>query len=231
MKWKISMALFIFALVMPWPSQVINTSLILNLVLAPAFFIAAIFCRSTWFIGSFPGVLLSLHLFMLAVNVGATRVILQGQGFSIKVVEALGSCIVENRPATGLLIYALLVMLRLIVSNKACENITNMAGKLNLEPECIASASLCVNFWREMNGYVVFVKNSVLAGILISLTNLLGGIAISTIMHGMELDAAFQSYSHLTVGIGIAALLQSLILELATGIFCFNAGKDRIDNR
>lgn len=219
MKNKVFILLFVIVLVLPWPSGAINALLGLNFFLAAALLLAAHFCKDIRFSRYFPGALLTIHLSMLAVNVNATRVILQGHGLSIRIIEYLGTAIVGNKPVWGLVLFSLIILQQFIVNNKAGEKITKISDSVIAEPEIGISKALHADFCLEMKAYVVFAKNSTLANILIAIINLLGGILISTNLHGLELTTAFHAYTTTTVGIGLATLIQALILDITTWLF------------
>jgi len=205
---KIFILLLVLALVLPFPPHIINALLIFNLLFAFVWFVVSLFCRSFRFIRYFPSVLLFVHLIVLALNLSTMRVILQGHGFSIKIVEYTGSSIVGAQPGLGLAIFAILSLIR----------ITSISDSLNVEPEGIASSGLWPNFWKEMRGYATFTKNLAWTHIIISIINLVGGIVIGTHINGMGLSLAFQSYASATVGIGYIIALQALFLETSTGV-------------
>lgn len=215
---KIFILLLVLALVLPFPPHIINALLIFNLLFAFVWFVVSLFCRSFRFIRYFPSVLLFVHLIVLALNLSTMRVILQGHGFSIKIVEYTGSSIVGAQPGLGLAIFAILSLIQLTLHGKACIRITSISDSLNVEPEGIASSGLWPNFWKEMRGYATFTKNLAWTHIIISIINLVGGIVIGTHINGMGLSLAFQSYASATVGIGYIIALQALFLETSTGV-------------
>ncbi len=216
MKFAVYTTLLIAMMVLPLPHYIINALLILNLVLAFALCVVSVMGIRP--IKHYPDILLVLHLFMLALNVQTTRVILSGHGLSIRLVEYMGDAIVGSKPVLGLTIFVMMSLIQYLVHGKACIRIAKITEGLDLTPESSVSSNLLVNFWREMRDYSKFAKNRNLYSILIPVINLLGGIVIATNMRGIELNTAFQNYALLTVGIGVVTLFQALFLETATVI-------------
>ncbi len=218
MKFGLLSTLLVLVMTLPWPHYIINAVLIFNLLLVFAWLVASMFCRDVRFIKYFPGVLLFLHLLVLALNVSAMRLILQGHGFSIKIVEYIGNSIAGAQPGLGLVIFSLLSLIQFTLHNRACTRIKCIADNLNIKHESIASSDLWLNFWKEMRGWAPFAKKLAWAHIIISFINLVGGIVIGTYINGMELSLACQYYAAATVGIGYVIAIQALFLETSTGV-------------
>lgn len=190
----------------------------------------------------FPSILLMATVFRLALNVSSTRLILlQGINFGGKVIRAFGSFVVGGNYVVGLVIFAILVIVQFVVITRGAVRISEVAARFTLDAmpgrqmeitsklnagliteqeaeEQLAELRKEADFYGAMDGASRFVQGDVIAGLIITLINIIGGIAIGTLQRGEPLAEAARTYVLLTVGDGLVNQIPALLVSTATGI-------------
>ncbi|MGB9599919.1 MAG: FHIPEP family type III secretion protein, partial [Myxococcota bacterium] len=189
---------------------------------------------------SFPSILLVTTLFRLALNVASTRAILTC-GDAGRVISAFGNFVISGNYFAGAVVFLIITIIQLVVVTKGAERVAEVsarftldampgkqmsidaelrAGHITLDEAIRRRANLSVEsqFFGSMDGAMKFVKGDAIAGILISLINVIGGISTGTIMRNLSVSEAVQRYTILSIGDGLVSQIPSLIISVSAGI-------------
>jgi flagellar biosynthesis protein FlhA len=198
---------------------------------------------------TFPSVLLLSTLLRLALNISATRLILE-HGYAGDVIEGIGSFVVGGNYVTGIVVFFILVVIQYVVVTNGAQRVAEVAARFTLDSmpgkqmsidadlnmglidqdearERRANIEREANFYGAMDGASKFVKGDAIAGILIILINIIGGLAIGIAQKGMTWGDAMHRYTLLTIGDGIVTQIPSLIIAVSTGIIVTRATTDK----
>ncbi|HHU82668.1 MAG TPA: flagellar biosynthesis protein FlhA [Firmicutes bacterium] len=196
----------------------------------------------------FPSLLLVTTLFRLALNVSSTRLILLHASAG-KVIQAFGNFVAGNNPVVGFIIFLLLTVINFLVITKGAERVAEVAARFTLDamPGKQMSIDADLNtglinedqararrreiereadFYGAMDGASKFVKGDAIAGIIITLINLLGGFVVGVLQRGMDLMGALNVFALLTVGDGLVSQIPALLISTATGILVTRAASE-----
>ncbi len=201
-------------------------------------------------ISAFPSLLLIATLFRLSLNVATTRRILlhghEGPDAAGKVIESFGQFVVGGNYVVGIIVFIVLVTINFIVITKGTERISEVGARFTLDAmpgkqmaiDADLNAGLIdedeakrrreeiakeADFYGAMDGASKFIRGDAVAGIIITIINIVGGIAIGTLQHGMDVSTAAANFTLLTVGDGLVSQIPSLITSTAAGIMVTRA--------
>jgi flagellar biosynthesis protein FlhA len=235
-------------LFVPVPTQVLDLLLIANLSFALLVLLITFYTLRPVEFSTFPSLLLIATLFRLALNIAATRLILS-QADAGKVISAVGSYVVAGNYVTGLIVFLILVVVQYVVVTNGAQRVAEVAARFTLDSmpgqQMAIDADLNMgfidqkqaqerrkllereaNFYGAMDGASKFVKGDAIAGILILLINIVGGLAIGVFQLGMPWRDAVQTYTLLTIGDGIVTQIPALIISIGTGIIITRSASD-----
>ncbi len=232
-------------LVLPLPAIVLDVLFTFNIVISLVIIMVAIGTRKPLEFSSFPSVLLFATMLRLALNVASTRVILiqghEGEAAAGKVIEAFGQFIIGGNYLVGFIIFIILMIINFFVVTKGAGRVSEVNARFTLDAmpgkqmaiDADLSAGLIEqdeakkrreelaqesDFFGSMDGASKFVSGDALAGLLILLINIIGGLAVGVGQHDLALGQAAKVYTLLTIGDGLVAQIPSLFLSLATAI-------------
>jgi flagellar biosynthesis protein FlhA len=232
-------------MVVPLPPFLLDVLFTFNIALALVVLLATVYARRPLEFAAFPTVLLLATLLRLALNVASTRVVLlRGHGGSDaagQVIAAFGEFVVGGNYTVGLVVFAVLVIINFVVVTKGASRISEVSARFTLDAmpgkqmaiDADLNAGLIdqaeakrrrteitqeADFYGAMDGASKFVRGDAIAGILIVFINILGGIAIGTIQHGLGFGEALRIFALLTIGDGLVAQIPSLLLSTAAAI-------------
>jgi len=234
------------AVVMPLPPAVIDLLLAANLTAAVIALLAAIAARTPLEMAVFPTFLLGATLVRLVLNIATTRLILtraalDGEAAAGQVVEAFGGFVSGNSLAVGAVIFAIIAIVQLVVITAGSSRTSEVAARFTLDAmpgrQMAIDAELKAgsitaaearrlrtemqsrsDFFSSMDGASRFVRGEAIAGVVITMINLAGGIAIGTLQHGMPISRAGEVFSRLTIGDGLVTAASSLLVSVAMGL-------------
>ncbi|MCX6151041.1 MAG: flagellar biosynthesis protein FlhA [Ignavibacteriales bacterium] len=239
--------IFILGLmVIPLPAFLLDFFLALNISIAVLILVVSLYIKSPLEISVFPGLLLVLTLFRLALNISSTRLILI-DGYAGKVIETFGQFVVSGSYVVGFIIFIILVIIQFIVIVKGSGRISEVAARFTLDAmpgkqmaidadlnsglinESDARArreniSREAEFYGAMDGASKFVKGDAIAGLLINVINIVGGIIIGVAQRGLSISDALQTYTILTIGDGLVTQIPALIIATAAGMVVTRSG-------
>ena len=232
-------------LVLPLPPLLLDFLFTFNIVASLVIIMIAINTRKPLDFSSFPTVLLFATMLRLGLNVASTRIILveghTGHEAAGKVVAAFGEFVIAGNYAVGFIIFAILMIINFIVVTKGAGRVSEVNARFTLDamPGKQMSIDADLNagvidqatakkrreelaqesdFFGAMDGASKFVSGDAIAGLLILMINLIGGLAIGMIQHDLSASEAGKIYTLLTIGDGLVAQIPSLLLSLATAI-------------
>ena len=232
-------------MVLPLPLVLLDIFFVFNILLSLLVLMVALYSYRPLDFSSFPSVLLIATVFRLALNVASTRIVLTeghtGSGAAGQVIEAFGNFVIAGNFAVGIVVFLILVIINLVVITKGAGRVSEVSARFTLDampgkqmaidadlnaglltPEQARARRAEVgeeaDFYGAMDGASKFVKGDAIAGILILIANILGGIIIGTSQHGLSFGQASETYVLLSIGDGLVAQIPSLLLSIATAI-------------
>ncbi len=246
--------LILAMMVLPLPTLMLDVLLTLNIALAMIVLLVSLNARRPLDFSVFPTVLLLTTLLRLSLNVASTRIILmQGQtgpDAAGKVIESFGSFLVGGNIAVGFVVFLILVIINFVVITKGAGRIAEVAARFTLDSmpgkQLAVDADLNAgfindveartrrheigreaDFYGAMDGASKFVRGDAIAGMIILVVNLIGGIAIGLLQHKLGIGEAVGRYALLTVGDGLVTQIPALIISTAAGIVVSRASSDQ----
>lgn len=234
------LVLILMMFFIPLPTFVLDLLFSFNIALSFLILLLTMNVRKALEFSVFPTLLLVTTLFRLALNVSSTRSILLN-GYAGKVVAAFGNFVAGSNPVVGFIIFIILTLINFLVITKGSERVAEVAARFTLDamPGKQMSIDADLNagmiteeqararrreiereadFYGSMDGASKFVKGDAIAGLLITLINLLGGGIIGMWQRGLDFMTALQQYALLTVGDGLVAQVPALLISTATGV-------------
>ncbi|HVN45656.1 MAG TPA: flagellar biosynthesis protein FlhA [Steroidobacteraceae bacterium] len=232
-------------IVLPLPPLALDILFTFNIALSIVILMAVFYVPRPIEFGTFPTVLLLATLLRLALNVASTRVVLlnghSGPQAAGHVINSFGEFVIGGNFAVGVVVFAILTIINFVVVTKGSGRISEVSARFTLDAmpgkQMAIDADLNsglinqeearvrrsevraeADFYGAMDGASKFVRGDALAGILVLFINLIGGLAIGTLGHGLALSAAARTYTLLTIGDGLAAQLPALLLSTAVAI-------------
>ena len=232
----------------PIPAGLLDFLLLTNFSFAFLILLLTFYMARPVEFSTFPALLLIATLFRLSLNVAATRLILSEAGAG-KVIGAIGSYVVGGNYVIGLIVFLILIVVQYVVVTNGAQRVSEVAARFTLDsmPGQQMSIDADLNmgfidqveaqrrrknlekeaaFYGAMDGASKFVKGDAIAGILILLINIVGGIVIGVMQLGMHWDQALQTYTLLTIGDGIVTQVPALVIAVGTGIIVTRSASD-----
>ncbi|MGZ6077205.1 MAG: FHIPEP family type III secretion protein [Myxococcaceae bacterium] len=228
------------ALVVPLPTWLLDLGLALNLVAAAALLVAALQAGSPLELSAFPTLLLVTTLFRLALNVSSTRLAL-ADGHAGAIIQAFGEFVVRGDYVVGGVVFAVVTLVQFLVVAKGAERVSEVAARFTLDAmpgkQMAIDADLRAGLidqtaarerrraleresqmFGAMDGAMKFVKGDVLAGLVIVLVNLVGGVLVGVLQRGLEGQEALARYALIAIGDGLVSQVPSLCIAVAAGL-------------
>ena len=245
----VSVVLVVTMLVVPLPAPLLDLLITINISAALTVVVATMYLGKALDFASFPSLLLLTTMFRLAINVSVTRLILT-TGEAGSVVKAFGSFVVGGNVIVGLVIFLILIVIQFVVVTNGAGRVAEVGARFTLDAmpgkqmaiDADLNAGLITDdvarfrrgeisreadFYGAMDGASKFVKGDAMAAVIITAINLVGGIIVGMLQHGLGFEEAIQHYSLLSVGDGLAAQIPALLISVATGIIVTRAASDR----
>lgn len=243
-----SIIMILMIMIIPFPTAFMDFFLALNISLSLIVMLVAFYALKPLQFAVFPGMLLILTLFRLSLNVGTTRLILS-KGYAGSIIESFGGFIVQGNFVIGIIIFAVLVIINFVVITKGATRIAEVAARFTLDAmpgkqmsiDADLAAGLLTDeeakkrrqeisreadFYGAMDGASKFVRGDVIAGLLITFINIIGGLIIGTVQLGMPIGEAATKYTLLTVGDGLVSQIPGLLISTAAGIMVSRAASE-----
>jgi flagellar biosynthesis protein FlhA len=240
----------IMIIVVPLSTTLLDILLIVSITFSLIILLTTLYVKEPLQFSIFPMLLLITTLFRLALNISSTRIILSEGGIAGKVITAFGNIVVQGNIVVGLVIYLIIMIIQFIVITKGAERVSEVAARFTLDSmpgkqmaiDADLNAGLInekeakerrkkieyqADFYGSMDGATKFVKGDAIAGIIITLINLVGGIVIGLTSEGMDFSQVLEVYSLATVGDGLVSQIPSLMISTATGIVATRSSSDQ----
>jgi len=236
----------ILAMIMlPLPPVLLDVLFTFNIVMALIVILVSVSSKRPLDFSVFPTVILGTTLLRLALNVASTRVVLlrghEGTHAAGQVIEAFGNVVIGGNFVVGMVVFVILMIINFVVVTKGAERISEVSARFTLDAlpgkqmaiDADLNAGLInqekaiqrrkdvaneADFYGAMDGASKFVRGDAIASILILLINIIGGVAIGALMHGLSFGDAFRTYALLTIGDGLVAQIPALLLSAAAAI-------------
>lgn len=232
----------------PIPSPLLDFLILANFSFAFLILLLTFYMERPVEFSTFPSLLLVATLFRLSLNVSATRLILS-DGNAGRVIAAIGSYVVGGNYVIGLIVFLILIVVQYVVVTSGAQRVSEVAARFTLDsmPGQQMSIDADLNmgfidqaeaqrrrkniekeagFYGAMDGASKFVKGDAIAGIIILLIDIVGGLIIGVMQHKMPWDQALQTYTLLTIGDGIVTQVPALVIAVGTGIIVTRSGSD-----
>jgi flagellar biosynthesis protein FlhA len=230
---------------LPMPPFLLDTLFTFNIALSIVVLLVCVYSMRPLDFAVFPTILLITTLMRLALNVASTRIVLlhghEGGDAAGKVIEAFGEVVIGGNYVVGLVVFLILVIINFVVVTKGAGRISEVSARFTLDAmpgkqmaiDADLNAGLIsqedaklrrqevtqeADFYGSMDGASKFVRGDAVAGILILVINILGGLGIGMLQHDLSFDLAARYYSLLTIGDGLVAQIPSLLLSTAAAI-------------
>ncbi|MEN8809187.1 MAG: flagellar biosynthesis protein FlhA, partial [Desulfobacterales bacterium] len=240
-------------MVIPLPTVMLDLLLAFNITGALVILLSGMYILKPLEMSSFPSILLLATLFRLSLNIASTRIILlhghEGVLAAGKVIKAFGGFVVGGNYVVGIIVFLILVLINFMVITKGAGRIAEVAARFTLdampgkqmsidadlnagiinEEEAKTRRELIAReaeYYGAMDGANKFVRGDAIAGIVITLINILGGLTIGVLQNGMSFSSAAQNYTLLTVGDGLVTQIPALVISTAAGIIVSRAGSE-----
>lgn len=238
--------------VLPLPPLLLDVLFSFNIALALVVLLVTIYTMRPLDFGAFPAILLVATIMRLALNVASTRVVLleghEGGDAAGKVIEAFGSVVIGGNYAVGIVVFLILIIINFVVVTKGAGRIAEVSARFTLDAmpgkQMAIDADLNsglitqeearvrreevtseADFYGSMDGASKFVKGDAIAGIVILVINLVGGLFIGMLQHDLAFADAMEIYTLLTIGDGLVAQIPSLLLSIGTAIIVTRQNK------
>ena len=251
-KADIGIALYILAaiimLIITVPPGILDVLLAFNIAISLLILFRCMFTREVLDMSFYPTILLFTTIFRIALNVSSTKLIL-GTGDPGNVVATFGEFVGGGDLIIGIIVFIILIMIQFMVINKGSERVAEVTARFTLDAmpgkQMAIDADLNTgaitdeeakrrrdkiqqesSFFGSMDGAVKYVKGDATAGLLITVVNIVGGIAMGVLRQGLDVGAAIDKYTILTIGDGLVSQIPSLLISLSTGILVTKGSKD-----
>ncbi|MHB8770883.1 MAG: flagellar biosynthesis protein FlhA [Syntrophales bacterium] len=235
----------LMVMMIPLPPFILDILLSFSIALSIIIMLMSMYILKPLDFSAFPSVLLIVTLMRLSLNVASTRLILlhgsEGTGAAGQVIKAFGTFVVGGNYVVGLIVFAVLVLINFVVITKGSTRVAEVSARFTLDAmpgkqmsiDADLNAGLIsdsdarlrrsdiereANFYGAMDGASKFVRGDAVAGIIIVLVNVIGGLIIGVVQQGMEVTEAAKTYILLTVGDGLVTQVPALIVSTAAGM-------------
>ncbi len=234
--------------IVPLPGAVLDVFMAFNIAIGFTILFVCMFSKEVLDLSYFPTILLFTTIFRIAMNVSSTRLILT-TGTSGNVVRTFGEFVGGGDLIVGAIIFIILILIQFLVINKGSERVAEVTARFTLDAmpgkQMAIDADLNTgaiddkeakarrekiqlesSFFGSMDGAVKYVKGDAIAGLLLTVINLVGGIAMGVLRSGMNITEALDNYGILTIGDGLVSQIPSLLISLSTGILVTKGSKE-----
>nr|WP_269089367.1 flagellar biosynthesis protein FlhA [Hydrogenimonas urashimensis] len=244
-------------IIVPLPSPVLDFFLTVSIAISVLMILISVFIEKPTDFTTFPTMILLITLYRLSLNIATTRMILskghEGPEAVSDIITSFGDFVVGGNYVIGIIVFSIIVIINFIVVTKGATRVAEVAARFTLDAmpgkqmaiDADLNAGLIdeteakkrrqeilqeASFYGAMDGSSKFVKGDAIAGIIITIINIIGGFLIGMFQHGMSLADAAQTFTLLTIGDGLVSQIPALIVSTATGIIITRATKDEEKN-
>ena len=250
----LAILLLVVVMVVPIPAFLLDVFFVANIAISLAVLMVSLNAQKPLDFSAFPTVLLFATLFRLGLNVASTRIVLvhghEGESAAGHVIEAFGSFLIGGDYVVGIFVFAILMIINLIVVTKGAGRVSEVSARFTLDAlpgkqmaiDADLNAGLITpddakkrrvevateaDFYGSMDGSSKFVKGDAVAAMLILAANVIGGLILGPVSHGMTIAAAAKSYILLAIGDALVAQLPALMLSIAAAAIVTRVNSDK----
>lgn len=239
-------------MIIPLPTEVLDILLVLNVSISVAMLMISIYISGALKLSSYPSIILITTLFRLALNVSSTRLILLNADAG-RVIEAFGKFVVQGNFVVGAVIFLILTLIQFLVIAKGAERVAEVAARFTLDAMPGKQMSIDADLragafdldearrrrgelnresqlFGSMDGAMKFVKGDAIAGLIITVINIVAGIIIGVTMMGFTAMEAIQRYGILTIGDGLVSQIPALLGSMTAGLIVTRVNADEADS-
>ncbi len=240
-------------IIIPLPSALLDVMLTISIAMAVLVLLISLYVPKPTDLTTFPTLLLILTLFRLSLNVATTRMILshgnEGPDAVSDIISSFGSFVVGGNYVIGIIVFSILVLINFMVITKGSTRVAEVAARFTLDAmpgkqmaiDADLNAGLIdeaeaksrraeilqsANFYGAMDGSSKFIKGDAVAGIIITLINIIGGFLIGVFQFNLDVGVSASTYTILTIGDGLVSQIPALIISTATGIMITRSSSD-----
>ena len=240
-------------IIVPLPSSILDLLLTVSMAFAVLILLISLYVPKPTDLTTFPTLILILTLFRLSLNVATTRMILshghEGPGQVSEIITSFGDFVVGGNFVIGIIVFSILVLINFMVITKGSTRVAEVAARFVLDSmpgkqmavDADLNAGLIddaeaksrraeilqdANFYGAMDGSSKFIKGDAVAGIVITLINIIGGFLIGVFQHDMSVSDSASTFTLLTIGDGLVGQIPALIMSTATGIMITRSSSD-----
>jgi len=244
-------------IIVPLPSGILDVLLTVSMAMAVLILLISLYVPKPTDLTTFPTLILILTLFRLSLNIATTRMILshghEGAENVSNIITSFGDFVVGGNFVIGIIVFSILVLINFMVITKGSTRVAEVAARFTLDSmpgkqmavDADLSAGLIddaeakqrraeilqdANFYGAMDGSSKFVKGDAVAGIIITMINIIGGFLIGVFQHDMSVSDSASTFTLLTIGDGLVGQIPALIMSTATGIMITRSSGDKDDN-
>lgn len=242
----VGLLLVLSVMIIPIPPMLLDLLLALTLSLSIVILLVSVYTKKPLDFSTFPSILLVMTLFRLSLNVASTRnILLRGGGEGTEaageIIRSFGEFVVEGNYVVGIIVFIILVIINFMVITKGAGRVAEVAARFTLDAmpgkqmaiDADLNAGLIddseakrrrrevaeeADFYGSMDGASKFVRGDAIAGILITVVNIIGGIIVGVAQNGLSIDEATRVFTLLTVGDGLVSQIPALIISTAAGL-------------
>ncbi|MBL4937980.1 flagellar biosynthesis protein FlhA [Clostridium sp. YIM B02515] len=238
----------VLMIIIPLPPTILDILLALNITVSVVIILLTMFTTEVLQFSVFPTLLLITTLFRLALNISSTRLVLK-DAYAGHIIEAFGSFVVGGNYVVGIIIFLIIMIIQFMVITNGSGRVAEVSARFTLDAmpgkqmsidadlnsglidehqakERRKKMQMEADFYGAMDGASKFVKGDAIAGIIITLINVIGGIIIGVVMLKMDIANAAQTYVRLTIGDGLVSQIPALLISTSSGILVTRSGSD-----
>ncbi|MDR0904975.1 MAG: flagellar biosynthesis protein FlhA [Oscillospiraceae bacterium] len=244
-----AMLAIIFIIIFPLPTVAMDTLLIINIAISLIVLLFSLYIKNPLDFSVFPTLLLFVTFFRLSLNLSSTRLILSNGGNAGNVIRTFGGVVIGGNLVIGVVVFLIIMVIQFMVITKGAERVAEVAARFTLDAmpgkqmaidadlnsgiideaqarERRLEVSREADFHGAMDGASKFVKGDAIAGIIITIINVTGGLLIGVISLNMDIGTAANVYILATIGDGIVSQLPALMISMSSGIIVTRSGQD-----
>ena len=238
----------ILTLIIPLPEYMLDILLAINIIFSAIILLNTIYLKEPLQLSIFPSLLVITTIFRMSLNITALKLIL-GSGAAGRVIEGFGTFVGGGNLVVGFIMFLVIMIVNFLVITRGSERVAEVAARFTLDAmpgkQMAIDADLNsglindveakerrrkiqreADFYGAMDGASKFVKNDAIAGIIITVLNIIGGLIIGMVMRGESLEEASQTYTILTIGDGLVSQIPALMISAATSFIVTRAASD-----
>ena len=239
----------VLMIIIPLPPFALDILLSVNIALSVLILLLTLFSTNILQLSMFPTILLVTTLFRLGLNISSTRLIL-GQGYAGSVIESFGSFVVGGNYVVGVIIFLIIMIVQFVVITNGSGRVSEVSARFTLDAmpgkqmsiDADLGAGIIdektarkkrselqqeVDFYGAMDGASKFVKGDAIAGIIVTIINVIGGIIIGVVMMNMSFGEAVQNFIRLTIGDGLVSQISALLISVSAGILVTKSSSEK----